>query len=310
MKVSVIVEGQEGVTWEDWLKVAEACERAGIGALYSSDHYMPVADPSRGALETWGCICGLAARTSTLRLGTNVTPVTFRHPIALAKIVSTADQISGGRINLGLGIGSMEHEHQTLGIPFGPQGERFDMLEEQIEILQGIWSSDDFSYAGANYRVEGARVNPKPVDGTVPITLGGMGKRRSASLAARKAAAYNLPQAGPDAARACREALDRACAAEGRDPATLPLSVMSSCAFGESADQARVQAERLLERLPILEQFSDLWIAGTTADALEQLAAFRDAGVDEMLLQVGQADFEIIDLIGRELVPAMEGEKC
>jgi alkanesulfonate monooxygenase SsuD/methylene tetrahydromethanopterin reductase-like flavin-dependent oxidoreductase (luciferase family) len=308
MKLSVIVEGQEGVTWEDWLRVAESCERAGIGALYSSDHYMPVADPRRGALETWGCICALAARTSTLRLGTNVTPVTFRHPIALAKIVSAADQISGGRINLGLGIGSMEHEHQTLGIPFGPQRERFDMLEEQIEILQGIWTEDDFSYAGANFQVDRAQVNPKPVNGTVPITLGGMGKRRSASLAARKAAAYNLPQSGPDAARACRQALDRACAAEDRDPATLPLSVMSSCAFGETAEQARGQADRLLERLPILEQFRDLWIAGTTSEATEQLVAFRDAGVDEVLLQVGQEDLDIIDLIGRELVPALAGE--
>jgi alkanesulfonate monooxygenase SsuD/methylene tetrahydromethanopterin reductase-like flavin-dependent oxidoreductase (luciferase family) len=307
MKLSVIAEGQEGVTWEHWLALADACERLGIGALYSSDHFLPVSDPHRGALDMWGCICALAARTSTLRLGTNVTPVTFRHPIALAKIVSTADQISGGRVDLGLGIGSMEHEHRTLGIPFGSASERFDQLEEEIEILQGVWSADDFSFAGAHFQVSGATVNPKPVNGTVPITVGGVGKPRSISLAARSAARYNLPHPTPELARECRRALNRACEEVSRDPATLPLSVMCSCAFGETAEQARLRGDQLIERLPILEQFGDRWIGGVLSEATEQLLALGEAGVEEILLQVGHDDLAVVELIGRELIPAVSG---
>lgn len=305
MKLSLIAQGQEGGTWEQWLALAEACERAGIGALYSSDHYLPVADPQRGALEMWGCICALAARTSSLRLGTVVTPVTFRHPIALAKLVSTADQISGGRIDLGLGIGSMEPEHRTFGMPFGSAPERYDLLEEQIEILRGIWSTDDFSYRGEHFRISAATVNPKPVNGTVPITLGGMGKRRSIALAARTAARYNLPQATPAAARECRQALDRACAEQGRDPTTLSLSVMSSSAFGATAEEARARAERMVAGMPVLERFRDRWVTGTANDAAEQLAAYAEVGVVEVLLEVSHGDLALVDLVGRELLPAL-----
>jgi alkanesulfonate monooxygenase SsuD/methylene tetrahydromethanopterin reductase-like flavin-dependent oxidoreductase (luciferase family) len=306
MKVSLIAEGQEGVSWEQWLALAETCERTGIGGLYSSDHFLAVEDPSRGSFDMWGCICALAARTSTLRLGTNVTPVTFRHPIALSKIVVTADRISGGRIDLGLGIGSMEHEHRAFGIPFGSTGARFDLLEEQLEILHGLWTEDEFSFAGDSYRLEGATVNPKPVNGTVPITIGGLGKPRSAALAARWASRYNLPHPTPAGARECREALDRACEEIDRDPATLTLSIMCSAGVGHSAEQAQARADRVGERLPILEQFRDRWIVGTVEQAVEQLLAFRAAGVDEIMVQaMDHGDLANVELIGTELAPAV-----
>jgi alkanesulfonate monooxygenase SsuD/methylene tetrahydromethanopterin reductase-like flavin-dependent oxidoreductase (luciferase family) len=306
MRVSIIAEGQEGVTWEDWLALAELCERHGVAGLYSSDHFLPVEDPSRGSLDIWGTICALAARTSTLRLGTNVTPVTFRHPVALSKIVVTADRISGGRIELGLGIGSMEHEHEALGIPFGPTGERFELLEEQLAILHGIWTEDSFSFSGRHYRLEGAKVLPTPVAGTVPITLGGLGKPRSAALAARFAAKYNFPHPSPEGARECRDALDRACEAAGRDPATLPMSAMCSCGVGRTAAEAKARADRITERLPLLEMFRDRWIVGTPTEAAEQLAALGEAGVDELLLQaLAHDDLAHVELLATELAPAL-----
>jgi alkanesulfonate monooxygenase SsuD/methylene tetrahydromethanopterin reductase-like flavin-dependent oxidoreductase (luciferase family) len=306
MKVAVIAEGQEGVTWEEWLALAEVCERHGVAGLYSSDHFLAVEDPSRGALDIWGCICALAARTSTLRLGTNVTPVTFRHPAALSKIVLTADQISGGRIDLGLGIGSMEHEHRALGIPFPPTAERFDLLEEQLEILVGLWTEDDFSYQGRHYRLEGATVRPRPVAGTVPIVLGGLGKPRSAALAARFAAKYNFPHPSPEGARECRAALDRACEEHGRDPSTLPMSVMCSCAIGNTDAEAKARADRVEERLPLLEMFRERWIVGTPEQAIEQLGALRDAGAEEVLLQaMAHDDLAHVELIATGLAPAL-----
>jgi alkanesulfonate monooxygenase SsuD/methylene tetrahydromethanopterin reductase-like flavin-dependent oxidoreductase (luciferase family) len=266
-----------------------------------------VEDPERGSFDIWGCICALAARTSTLRLGTNVTPITFRHPVALSKIVVAADHISGGRVELGLGIGSLEHEHRILGIPFDSASKRFTLLDEQLAILRSLWTEDEFSFAGRNYQLHNARVNPKPVNGTVPITLGGMGKTKSVALAAEYASKYNLPHPTPESARECRTALDRACEARDRDPATLPLSAMCSCGVGEDSAEAKRRSEAVARGMPLLERFRDNWITGTVDDAVEQLAALADAGVEEVLAQaLPHDDFAHVELIAARLAPAVE----
>src|SRR5215210_5033442 len=164
MRFPVMIEGQEDVTWEDWVALAEACERLGFEALLRSDHYasVEVAQP-RGSLDAWGTVCGLAAMTSTLRLGTLVSPATFRHPSVLAKLVVTADHISGGRVELGIGTGWLEREHRAYGFPFPPLGVRMDMLAEQLEILSGSFADGSFSFAGEHWSIDGLDALPKPV---------------------------------------------------------------------------------------------------------------------------------------------------
>src|ERR1700733_10984351 len=143
MQLDLMIEGQEGVTWQQWLDIARACETQGITTLFRSDHYMNLdgQHPERGALDAWGTLCGLAAATSRLRLGTMVSPVTLRHPSLLAKLTVTADHISGGRVELGLGAGWHEREHAAYGFPFEPLRTRMDVLEEQLQIVLGTWTS-------------------------------------------------------------------------------------------------------------------------------------------------------------------------
>ena len=175
MRVCLMIEGQEGVTWEDWVALAGACERSRIEALFRSDHYLSVmGQTERGSLDAWATISALAAVTETLRLGTLVSPVTFRHPSVLAKNAVTADHISGGgRIELGLGAGWLEAEHEGYGFPFPPTGERFRMLEEQIEIIRRQWDEGPLDFDGEHYRFEGLNALPKPLSPPNLIVGGG-----------------------------------------------------------------------------------------------------------------------------------------
>src|SRR3954449_9551098 len=151
-----MIEGQEDVTWEDWIALADACERSGIGALFRSDHYVSVfGAQEHGSLDAWGTINALAARTTTLRLGTMVSPTSFRHPSVVAKLAVTADHVSGGRVSLGLGTGWSEVEHTAYGFPFLPMKERMDVLEEQLQIVRGHWGAGPFTFHGEHYTLEG-----------------------------------------------------------------------------------------------------------------------------------------------------------
>src|ERR1700733_14118137 len=156
MQLCLMIEGQEGVSWAQWLALAQACESSGIPALFRSDHYMNLDGefPDRVALDAWGTVCGLAAVTSKLRLGTMVSPASFRHPSNLAKLVVTADQISDGRVELGLGAGWHEGEHAAYGFPFADTRTRMDVLEEQLQVVLGNWGTDTFSHRGEHYLLE------------------------------------------------------------------------------------------------------------------------------------------------------------
>ena len=164
MKVCLMIEGQEGVTWPQWVALARAAEDAQLDALFRSDHYRAIGrgDPN-GALDAWGTICALAAITSTIRLGTLVTPVTFRKPSVLAKLVTTADHISGGRVELGLGAGWHEREHEAYGLPFAPTRERMDVLEEQLQIVHGHWTPGPFDFHSGHYTLARLDARPMPV---------------------------------------------------------------------------------------------------------------------------------------------------
>lgn len=315
MRVCLMVEGQEDVSWDQWLAVAAACEEGGYDALFRSDHYgWHAGMAGHGSLDAWAILNALAARTSRLRLGTLVSPATFRHPSVLAKMVATADHISGGRVELGMGAGWLEAEHAAYGFPFPPGPERFAMLAEQLEIVHRSWTQESVSFAGAHYRLQDLRALPKPVQRPhPPLLVGGKGGGRLAALAARWADEFNTTFAPPEVCRQRRARVLAACETAGRDPATLRFSVMLGCVVGEDAAAVAERGRRVMERVgqsgdpaAWLAAQGEPWIVGTPSQALEQLAAFREAGMDGVMLQdLLHEDLEMVRLVGREIAPGV-----
>jgi F420-dependent oxidoreductase-like protein len=315
MQLCLMVEGQEGVTWPQWLALARACEEHGIPALFRSDHYLNLdgLHPERGSLDAWGTLCALAAVTSTLRLGTLVSPATFRHPSDLAKLVTSADQISQGRIELGLGAGWHQREHEAYGFPFASTRVRMDVLEEQLQVVLGNWSGSaqaPFSFQGEHHTLSDLDAEPKPVQSPhPPLIIGGSGGARSVRLAARYADEYNTPFPTLDDVRERRESVLRACEAAGRGP--LPFSVMTGLLIGADESELRDRASRLGERIgsdadSLLNDPPPAWIVGTVERAVEQLGTLRDAGVSRVMCQnLLHDDLDVVAMIGGALAPAV-----
>jgi len=312
MRVALMIEGQEDVTWDDWVALAETCEAAGVEALFRSDHYLSVSGRhERGALDAWGTITALAARTTTLRLGTMVSPTSFRHPSVLGKLVTTADHVSGGRVELGLGTGWSEIEHTAYGFPFLAMAERMDVLEEQLEILHdGHWGrgATPFSFTGRHYTVSDLDARPRPVqDPHPPLIMGGAAGPRAARLAARFADEYNtvMPTLAEISERGGRVAA--ACEAVGRAP--IPFSVMTTTLIGADAADLRRRASALAQWSGATvdpDALDETWIAGTLDDVVAKLKAYEQAGVSRVFLQhLVHRDLETVELIGRELAPAV-----
>jgi F420-dependent oxidoreductase-like protein len=308
MQLCVMIEGQEGVSWPQWGALAEACERHGIPALFRSDHYLPLdGHEEREATDAWATICALAATTTSLRLGTLVSPATFRHPAVLAKAAATADVISGGRIEVGMGAGWHAREHAAFGFPFPSTVERLDVFAEQLEIVRGLWGPGPFSFTGSHYRLDSVDARPKPVQPRMPLIVGGSGGRRSAALAARFADEYNTPFATPAEARERRRVAEQAWRDAGRDPATLRFSVMTGTALGRDAAEAAERARAIGMRQGV-RGFTppESWISGSVDEAAERLRALADAGVDRVMLQLLlHDDLEQIALIGGPLADAV-----
>ena len=314
MQLNLMIEGQEGVSWAQWVAVAHACERHGIPALFRSDHYMNLdgQHPERGSLDAWGTLCALAAVTETLRLGTMVSPATFRHPSELAKLVVTADHVSGGRVELGLGAGWHEREHEAHGFAYAPTKVRMDVLEEQLQVVLGNWqdgSDGPFSFEGAHYTLRDLDARPKPVQAHVPLIIGGSGGPRSVALAARYADEYNTPFPTPQDVVTRRDAVARACEAAGREP--LPFSIMTLVLVGADETELHARAQRLGERTgmdpaTIISDPPPAWITGTVDQVTERLVSLRDAGVSRVLCQhLLHDDLDAVALIGETLAPAL-----
>ena len=299
MRVALMIEGQEDVTWEDWQALASACERHGIETLFRSDHYLSVfGHGERGSLDAWATINALAAITSTVRLGTLVSPATFRHPSELAKVVVTADHVSGGRVELGLGTGWSEPEHEAYEFPFPPLGERMKMLEHQLQLIAHQW-------------VDGP-AQPKPLQRPRPnLIVGGRGGPRSIRMAARYADEYNTVSKTAAECASIREQLEEACSREGRDP--IPLSLMTGWLAGEDRAELIDRAGRLAEwqgwdgdAERFLAEQRDSSLAGTVEDNLERLRELGDAGVERVMLQhLLHRDLDAVEQIGRRVVPAV-----
>src|SRR5262249_48228686 len=251
MQLALMIEGQEGVTWEHWCAVCEACEEHGVGTLFRSDHYISQGDEARNvAHDAWTTIAALAARTSTLRFGTLVSPATFRAPALLANAAATADHVSSGRIELGVGAGWMEREHRAYGFPFPETATRVEMLAEQLEIVHRLWTDERVDFAGRHYVLEDAPAQPKPLQRPrPPLLVGGSGGRGTVEPALRFADEYNTPFVSPEETVTIRER-------------TRPLrfSVMTGFLVGETRDEMRDRAQQLYSRRPREQSFDD-WLA-------------------------------------------------
>ena len=312
MRFALMVEGQEGVSWEEWLSLARAAEDAGIEALFRSDHYRSIfRNPPAEAHDAWTSIAAAAAVTSGIRFGTMVSPVGYRHPALLARVCATADRISGGRVELGIGGGWYEREHREHGFIFEDGPTRFSRLEEQVEIVIRSWTEDEFSFSGEHYRLEDCVALPKPAQRPhPPLILGGAARPRGARLAARRAQEYNTALIDEQECRLRRAALDEACRDQGREPSSLVLSLTTRCTVG--ADRA--EARERLERVRVLAAGSESarmsreepWLTGTVDEVLERIGQFEAAGVERIFLHhLDHRDLDMVQLIGREIVPAI-----
>ncbi len=310
VELCLMIEGQEGVTWEQWVALARTCEAHGIGTLFRSDHYMNLdgTDPAREAHDAWATLSALGAVTTTLRLGTLVSPASFRHPSVLAKQVASADQISGGRVELGLGAGWHEREHAAYGFPYLSTRERMDVLEEQLQIVLGSWRPGTFDFAGEHYTLEGLRAHPKPVQNPhPPLIMGGLAGPRSARLAAAYADEYNTVFAGAADVAQRSEAIARACEAAGRDP--LPMSLMTGVIVGSDERELQARIRRLAQKIgsdpqELLASPPPGWIVGTIEAAAEQLHALRELGLRRVMCQqLLHDDLEAVALLGERLAP-------
>ncbi|HWC08405.1 MAG TPA: LLM class flavin-dependent oxidoreductase [Solirubrobacterales bacterium] len=314
MEVCLMIEGQEDVTWEDWLALARACEEHGVGSMFRSDHYLSVDDRrERGSLDAWGTITALGAVTEKRRLGTRVSPATFRHPAVLAKAAVTADHVSGGRVEVGIGAGWWEREHELYGFDLPPVGPRMDALEEQMQIIRGHWGAGPFSFDGEHFSAKELDALPKPVQPSLPLILGGKGGPRSLRLAARHADEYNTVMATASEVAEIRSGLDAACEAENRDPKSLPLSMMTGWLVGADQDDLRARAARLSEWKgeggdgdAYLASLRDSTITGTPDQAIEQLRELEAAGLTRVMGQhLLHRDLDAIELMGRQIAPSL-----
>jgi alkanesulfonate monooxygenase SsuD/methylene tetrahydromethanopterin reductase-like flavin-dependent oxidoreductase (luciferase family) len=291
MRIGLMIEGQEGVSWEQWLALALAAEDAGLDCLFRSDHYRSIhrGDPA-GALDAWATLAALAARTQRIRLGTLVSPTTFRHPSVLAKEVVTADHISAGRVELGIGAGWFEPEHEAYGFHFGTLGERMAEFERQLEEINRQWTS-------------AADVWPKPhQQPRPPIIVGGSGKPRSVRAAVRFADEYNTVVPTLEQARERCELVREAAAAAGREP--LRFSMMTTCVVGRDEGEVR-------DRLAAWEAASTLdhrpALAGTVDQVAEILRDYEAVGVERAMLQhLAHEDVAMVAVLG-ELARALAG---
>ena len=316
MRFALMIEPQQGLTYDEQLEIARRAEAVGFETLFRSDHYSSFPGAADNpTTDAWAVLAGLARDTARIGLGVLMSPVTFRLPGNLAKLMTTVDDMSGGRLSVGIGAGWNEVEHRSYGFPFPDIGARADMLEEQLAIVHGLLEGPDgWSFEGRHYRVSDAVVRPRPAR-HIPILVGGTGAPRSMRIAARFADEFNLSSTGPDRARELYERLDDACRAAGRDPATLARSAMAGVLVGADAAEFDRRTGDILRVLGVgsdaasgrawLEERRPRWVIGTPDEARATVRAFADAGVERLMFQdFLPRDLDMIELLGKEIVAA------
>jgi alkanesulfonate monooxygenase SsuD/methylene tetrahydromethanopterin reductase-like flavin-dependent oxidoreductase (luciferase family) len=295
-----MIEGQEGLNWDRWRRICHDTDTLGFASLRRSDHLISLmGGPERDCIECWAALALAAEWTKRIEFGPMVSPMTFRMPGVLAKMAAAVDNLSGGRLLLGVGAGWNENEHTEFHIPFLTQKERFDRLEAGIPIMREVWQ----------------KANPKPARNSIPLLLGGKGARRTLPLVAREAAEWNHSTLDPEAFRQHREVLDQCCRDIGRDPATVKRSVMTAFIIGrdrsELRDRARqmgpiVRALKSMSPDEILENRKDAWFIGTPEQIADRMRELSHLGVDLFMLQHWLLDdSDALELLAKEVLPAV-----
>jgi F420-dependent oxidoreductase-like protein len=303
----IFTEPQQGATYDTLLAVARRTESLGFGAFFRSDHYLKMGDVSGlpGPTDAWITLAGLARDTATIRLGTLVSPVTFRGPGLLAISVAQVDQMSGGRVELGIGAGWYEAEHSAYGFHFPSTGGRFDSLTDQLAIIDGLWSTpigDTFSYTGPAHSVVDSPGLPKPTQQPVPIVMGGAGTTKTPALAAKYAAEFNLPFQPLEAFVAQRDRVAAACQAIGRTRPMVYSAALIACVGRDEAEVAGRAAA--VGREP--DELRQNGAAGTPAEVAATIRRWAGAGAERMYLQVLDLDdLDHLDLIANEVAPLL-----
>jgi F420-dependent oxidoreductase-like protein len=302
------VEPQQGATYNDQLAVAKAAEALGYSAFFRSDHYLAMSgDGLPGPTDSWVTLGALARETTTIRLGTMVTSATFRHPGPLAISVAQVDQMSGGRVELGIGAGWFEAEHKAYAIPFPPLGERFERLREQLDIITGLWTTpvgEKFDYTGKHHSVAESPGLPKPVQQPhPPIIIGGGGPKRTPALAAKFASEFNAPFMSLDTVTTTYDRVRAALADAGRAPDSLTFSAAFVVCAGRDDAQVASRAAAIGREVDELRDSSPL--VGTPNEIVDKLGPFREAGVQRVYLQLlDMSDLDHLELFATEVVPA------
>ena len=312
MRFALMTEPQQGLTYDEILALARAAEAAGREAFFRSDHYASFPGPTGlPTTDAWATLAGLARDTSTIRLGSLVSPVTFRIPGTFAKQVATVDEMSGGRVEVGMGAGWNDADHLQLGIPFPPLKERYDRLEEALAVVHGLWTEPDgWDYRGATWQVTNALFRPRPTTAGrrhPNLILGGEGGPRLARLVATHADEFNRTSASPGNVRDAYQRVRAACAAAGRDPDSVVLSAMVGVLVADSESEMR---DRVREQVAFVGSSSsaeewlaerrDRWIMGTPDQARQRIEEFAAAGVQRIMLQdFLPRDLEMVALLGR-----------
>ncbi|OBK14575.1 LLM class F420-dependent oxidoreductase [Mycobacterium asiaticum] len=309
MEFRIFVEPQQGATYADQLAVAQTAEQLGFDAFFRSDHYLAMSgDGLPGPTDSWVALGGIARETSRIRLGTLVTSATFRHPGPLAVAVAQVDEMSGGRVEFGLGSGWFEDEHRAYGIPFPSVRERFDRLSEQLAIITGLWTTpagETFDYSGEHYTLAGSPALPKPVQTPhPPIVIGGTGAKRTPALAAAYAAEFNLPFVSMDVAQKQFQRVADAVDSAGRDP----QSIVYSCAFVLCAGKNDAEVARRASVIgrEVDEMRSNSPLVGTPTEIVDKLGPWTELGAQRIYAQMlDMSDLSQLELFAHEVIPQL-----
>ena len=306
IQLAVMIEGQEGLTWQRWRALARAVEDSGYAGLYRSDHLTGLfGDPARPSLDTWASLTWLASHTERIRFGPLVCPLTFYHPALLAKRAAAVADLSGGRLDLGIGAGWHQGEHEMLGIPFPPLKERMDRFECGARVIRALWQGRPVTLEQPYYPLREAQSFPLPPGGAVPLVVGGRGERRTLRIVAEHADEWNITRVTPAEYAAKGRVLEEHCRAVGRDPATIRRSLMVPIVTGRTPAEVTTRLERARATFPRLPEDAAGWRAagflyGTLDEVRRDVGRWEAAGMDRLMLQVlDMTDLEMIGLVGR-----------
>jgi F420-dependent oxidoreductase-like protein len=312
MKIGIMIEGQEGLTWERWLRLAQTAEDLGFESLCRSDHLTGLGGESkRPSLETWTSLTALALRTKRIRFGPMVSPLTFYHPALLAKMAAAVDTLSGGRLDLGLGAGWNEHEHKMFGVPFPTVKERLDRLEAGARLIRSLEKGQPVTLKQPLFPLEKAESYPLPASGRYRIVIGGRGEKRTLKIVAEFADEWNVTRVDVPTFTEKRAVLAGHCRAFGRDPESVQRSLMVPCAVGRDAAEVGTRIAAARAAFPALPADEAAWhaasfLAGTPDRVVADLKAWKQAGLQRVLLQsLDQDDIAGFELFAREVMPKL-----